>query len=62
MTDLPQPTPEWKTKPHLMWCGKLLGMDLFVDVGQTKNAENKLAIARNLLKQMFEPPKNSEDK
>lgn len=57
MTDLLDPTDQWKLKPNLMWCGRLLGMDLYVDVQQAKNPEEKLAIARNLLKQMFEPPK-----
>lgn len=31
MDELLEPTPQHELKPHLEWCGRLLGRDLYID-------------------------------
>lgn len=61
MTDLPQPTPEYELKPKLVYVGRLLGMDLYLDIHGVKNAEQKHAMVINLLRQQFHSPKEETD-
>jgi hypothetical protein len=58
MPDLPEPTPEWKTKPYLVWVGKLLGMDLYIDLQGQSSPKDKHKLAMISLKKAFYPPED----
>jgi hypothetical protein len=48
-------TPIRDLKPHLVFVGRLLGMDLFIDIHGQRNVEDKLALADAIIKEAFEP-------
>jgi len=55
MSDLLKITPLKDMKPQLLCVGKLLGMDLYIDVlGQS---EDKYELAQKFLQKAFDPPK-----
>lgn len=53
-------TPERLLKPHLVWVGKIIGMDLFVDAQGILNSEDRVMIASTILKSVFENSNQTE--
>lgn len=52
MSDL-QTTRVRDMKPKLVWVGKMLGMDMYIDVGGQREPDRKLDLAEACLKKAF---------
>lgn len=48
MNKLPEPTPEHQLKPQLVWLGKFLGMDIYMDLQPIKKRSQHAQLARRI--------------
>ena len=53
MSDKLTATPQHLLKPKLVWVGRILGMDLYLDIQGKPDAMKKRDVAERVLKKMF---------
>lgn len=53
MDDL-SPTPQFELKPQLVWLGKFLGMDVYMDIHGTNQKSKHAELARRIFKSKLE--------
>jgi hypothetical protein len=47
-------TPEHELKPHLVWLGHFLGLDVYMDVQKVGGSGKHAALARRMFKNIME--------